>query len=124
MAAQDVVNGKVEETFIGYEGHGILTACIVIRRDSGTQSFGNYQLERPFREDTKRRRAIAFGMEFIRQTIKTVGVDSWEELPGRPCRVVLEGGSITGIGHYFEDRWFIPADLAKEMEAEEAARAQ
>ncbi|HUX00712.1 MAG TPA: hypothetical protein VMY35_07010 [Phycisphaerae bacterium] len=97
-------NGVVESTMLGTEDHGILTAWLHLKFNGTGQGFGGYAFD-------------AFGCEFIRQVLKVLKVDSWEKLPGKPLRVRREhyGGPIVAIGHYIEDRWFVPGELANAM---------
>ena len=44
-------------------------------------------------------------MELIRQIIELVGVEKWEDLPGKHIRVRADNSQVYEIGHYLNDRW-------------------
>lgn len=41
----------------------------------------------------------------------------WEKLPGTYCRIRQDHNKIHAIGHIIEDKWFVPAEMAKTKEA-------
>jgi hypothetical protein len=96
-------NAKIENTYLGYEGHGILTCYLALSYGGSGQSFGGYELKHP-----------AYGINFIDKILKTIGVDSWEQLSGKMIRVKAERTGISAIGHIIEEKWFSPQDLEKE----------
>lgn len=99
----EIQNAIIESTSLGYEGHGIMTCFLYLKYGgSSAQGFGGYNLKGEF------------GMKFIEEVLKIVGVDSWEKLPGKYIRVKYEGkwnSPITAIGNMLEDNWFNPKDL-------------
>ena len=110
----ETVNARITRTMLGYEDHGILTCYLHLDYGGSGQGFGGYSLD-SWDDDEKRRNCVAFGLEFIAQTIKTVGVDKWEDLPGKHIRVRREHNSIHAIGHIVEDKWFSPAKLVEQF---------
>ena len=96
-----IENAKIGRTFLGKEDHGILTTMLNLEGPSWGQGFGGWTL-RP--QDGN---AMA---DYVDQTLKTVGVSSWEELNGQLVRVKRERGLIVAIGHITEDRWFTPKE--------------
>jgi hypothetical protein len=100
-------NARIKGTTLGIEDHGILTAFIDLDYGSGGQSFGGRSLDE-WDEAAKRRVGHAFGSEFILQVLRTLGVSSWEKLPGTPCRVRADWDKVYALGHYLEDKWFDP----------------
>lgn len=66
------------------------------------------------------------GLVAIMRIMDTVGVEKWEDLKGKYCRVKVEGwgGTIHCIGNIIKDKWFNIADffaeeLIKRKEEEE-----
>lgn len=105
-------NAKIVRTMLGIEDHGILTCSIETADGALHQGFGGYAFD-GYDETTKKRHGTAWGMEFIRRTLSTLGVEEWEKLPGTPCRIVADSSKIYRIGHFIEERWFDPeTDLA------------
>lgn len=45
--------------------------------------------------------------------LRTLGVDSWEKLPGCYCRVLRDRprDKIAQIGHFIKDKWFDPTAI-------------
>lgn len=73
--------------------------------------FGGYALDQHVGRDQPR--VAGPGYQAIRCILETLGVDSWEKLPGTLCRIEERGSGIGRIGHIMEDRWF---NLAVYME--------
>ena len=109
-------NAQIESTSLGgYDGGTSVMTCWLHLKygGSGGQGFGGYGLDEPFHKGDKfaGRRGTAYGMEFITRIIATVGVDRWEDLPGKYIRVRARHDKVLAIGNITEDRWFSPDDL-------------
>ena len=109
-------NAKIVSTVLGLEDHGILTCWLMLDGDGWGVGFGGYALD-GYDETKKRRIGAAFGAEYVRALLDTLGIESWEKLPGTVVRVETEGwgGKVQRIGHALKERWFDPAELAKEF---------
>lgn len=97
-----IKNAKITSTQIGNGDRGPSFWIHVDYGNSGGQGFGGYRLGGKFTD------YVLMGI------INAVGVESWEDLKGRPVRVETDsdneyGGTIVKIGHYLEDRWFDPS---------------
>jgi len=108
------VNAKITSTHLGLEGHGIFTAYLQLDTTDGSRSFGGYFLDGY--NSNECRVGTAWGMEFVRRLVATVGKESWETLRGAVCRVRLDGHQVVAIGHFLEDRWFCPKTDLKHLE--------
>lgn len=110
-------NATIESTHLGVEDHGIMTCYLHLKYHGSGQGFGGYALDRQNGErDTKSRRiGTAYGCEFIKRILETVGVDRWEKLPGKHIRVRADHSKVHGIGHIIEDQWFMPDEDLKEF---------
>lgn len=105
-------NAVIGRTTLGYEDHGILTCWLHLEQDGSGQGFGGYRLDAPKDADS------VYTNWWIKRILKTVGANTWEELPCKFVRTVGEDfGIIKGIGHIIEDKWFYPE---KEIEAKKA----
>lgn len=105
-------NARIEDTMLGIENHGVLTAVITVKYGPYNQEFGCLMFD--YDKDGKRvgRRQCA---EFIRHVLDVLAIDAWEALPGCYLRVKHEDAGIRAIGHITEDRWFEPAkDLSSQ----------
>lgn len=87
--------GKIRETFLGFQDHGILTAWLTIEDGlytQGTPAMMGFEEPKPGMDykDPKNRQGSAFGMEFVRRIIKAVGVEKWEDLMGRTIVILRD----------------------------------
>lgn len=93
----EIENANITSTNIGPENHGIFTAGLMLSGAGWGQGFGNYALKHS-----------DHAYHFINGVIKAVGVELWENLPGKVCRVKRDNGLIIAVGHIVEDRWYEP----------------
>jgi hypothetical protein len=105
-------NAKITSTMLGVEDHGILTCFLYLDYGGTCQGFGGYGMDA---YDGKRRVGVAYGMEFIAEVLRTVGVGKWEDLPGKHVRAVANHSKVERIGHIIKDVWFDPELLARKM---------
>lgn len=106
-------NAKIKSTMLGYEDHGMLTCFLMLEQEGCGQGFGGYRLDAPKNAHSN------MGTFWIKRILQTVGVSKWEELSGKYIRVEGEEfGSITGIGHIVEDKWFYPKKEIEEHRSE------
>ncbi|WNM74457.1 hypothetical protein SEA_BEARBQ_55 [Gordonia phage BearBQ] len=82
---------KIGRTAFGYEDHGILTAYLHCSGGGGRRiGVGGYSLDGQPETSGGDRTPSAYGMDWIVQVMKTVGVESWEELPGQRVLVLFD----------------------------------
>lgn len=114
MSNIETKNAVIESTTLGYEGHGIFSAYLQLSYGGSGQSFGGYAMDEyvGVRGERGARIGTAYGMDFIIAVMKTVGVESWEDLKGKHIRVTASSDKVHSIGHFLEDRWFDPSTLA------------
>lgn len=100
---------------LGFEGHGILTCYVYLESEKYSCGFGGYALD-SYSASLKKRVGVGFGVDFIVALLETVGVEKWEDLPGKYVRINSEGwgGKILCIGHITENKWFDPKVLLQE----------
>lgn len=102
-----IKNAIIESTMLGREDHGILTFFINIRFDGGVHySVGGYCLDE-YDPANETRVYSPKSMEIISKILEVVGVNTWEELPGKYIRFEDDGWghSIVKIGNIMEDKW-------------------
>lgn len=76
---------KVTRTFLGLEGHGILTAYLIVDYGGSSQSIGGYALH-------------GVGTVFLERILSACGVESWEALVGRTIYVLTDdAGRVVGV---------------------------
>ena len=102
-----ITNAKIAKTMLGIEDHGIMSFFVFCDWDGSGGGFGGYALD-SFDGRDKPRKGHGLSYQAIRQIIETVGVTSWEKLPGTLVRIEDNGPgrTLTKIGHIIEDRWF------------------
>lgn len=103
-----IKNAKIDHTMFGREDHGIMTFSICISTAEYSCWIGNYAIDCYDRE-TESRKFTAKGLEAISKILEVVGVDTWEELPGKYIRIKDSGGwgsTVDEIGNLIEDEWF------------------
>jgi hypothetical protein len=98
----EIKNARIESVYLGLESHGILTCYLNLDYGGLAQSFGGFELKHP-----------DYGMEFIHRILRVVGVESWEQLPGKTIRAKCDNSKVYGIAHIIEPKWFHPEDLRK-----------
>ena len=109
----------IESTFFGFEDHGCLTFSLHIEQNHSYQGMGGYSIGVGHRSRAKVEDIVGSkcGTEAMARIMWAVGVNSWEELKGKYCRIKRETNSwnapITSIGHIVDDKWF---NLQKYME--------
>lgn len=102
-----IKNAKICSTMLGREDHGIMTFMIYISTDCSYCGIGGYCLDE-FNSATQTRVFRAKSMEAISKILEVVGVDKWEDLPGKYIRFEDNGfgSTVTKIGNIIEEKWF------------------
>lgn len=102
-----ISNARITSTMLGREDHGIMTWMIYIKASNFSCGIGGYCLDE-YDKETKTRVFRAESMESVSKLLDVVGVDKWEDLPGKYIRFEDNGwGSIvTKIGNIIENKWF------------------
>lgn len=101
--AIEIRNAVIGSAEISVANHGAVIVWLNLKYEGDGQSFGgfaNYVPDFPDRDTT--------GM-FVWEILKTVGVQKWSELAGKPLRVKADWSKVYAIGNFIEDRWFEPA---------------
>lgn len=97
----EINNAKITGTSLGFEDHGIMTSWLTLEWDGGGIGVGGYVL------------GGQSGIDFIKETLKVIGVEKWEDLKGKYCRVETGGigSTATAIGNIIEDKWLNPKEF-------------
>lgn len=101
-----IKNAKIRSTMLGRENHEIMTFMIYISADGFDCGIGGYWLDE-FNSATQTRVFRAESMEAISKVLEVVGVDKWEDLPGKYIRFEDNGwgSKVTKIGNIIEEKW-------------------
>lgn len=113
MNNNEIINAKITGTMLGLEDHGIFTSYLYLDYEKGmSQGFGGYVL------------GDKYGSYYIKEILRVVGVEKWEDLKGKHIRVKRDlaqpsgwGYSIKAIGNILEDIWFDPKQLAEDLKS-------
>lgn len=102
-----IKNARITSTMLGREDHGIMTFMIYIDAGDFSCGVGGFCLDE-FNTTTQTRVFRAESMEVISKILDVVGVDKWEDLPGKHIRFedVGWGSTVTKIGNIITDKWF------------------
>lgn len=102
-----ISNARIRSTMLGREDHGIMTFMIYIDACNFSGGIGGFFLDE-YSNDIKARVFRAESMEAISEILDVVGVDKWEDLPGKYIRFEDDGwnSTITKIGNIINDKWF------------------
>ena len=100
-----VKNAKIERTMLGVEDHGIMSFMLHLDYGGAGQGAGGYALDQ-YDKERKLRIGWGPGLLLLRTILETVGVESWEKLPGQHIRVRASHSKVHAIGHFLDDkRW-------------------
>lgn len=102
-----ITNARIKSTMLGREDHGIMTWMIYIDAEDFSCGVGGYCLD-SYDKETKTRVFRAESMESVSKLLEVVGVDKWEDLPGKYIRFEDSGwgSTVTKIGNIIKDDWF------------------
>jgi hypothetical protein len=101
-----IENARITTTTLGIEDHGMFTYYVGLEMESLSVSFGGYIL------------GGEFTTQAIKRLLETVGVEKWEDLPGKHVRVEHEGwgGKALKLGHIINNSKWLDLDaLSKEF---------
>lgn len=110
----EILNARIEDTFLGREDHGILTFTIGLNTDRYMCQYGGFSLDRTASDGTHE--YYPAGLEAISKLIEVVGARSWEDLRGRLVRIAVSDRSVVAIGHILHDAWVDMREVFKNGE--------
>jgi len=107
----DGVPAVIQETFLGLNDHGIFDAWLHLAGQGWGQGFGGYALDQ-WDAGLNRRIGTGFGLDWVGEILRTLGVESWEKVKGQEVIALYSegdswGGQIKGFAHTLEDRAMI-----------------
>ena len=111
----EILNAKITNTKLGLD-HGCLTAYIFLEGNGWGCGFGGYCLDHWFADIGDHHSSDGYGV--IIELMKTLEVESWEELKDQYIRVETQqgwGGNVIKIGHLIKDKWFSFKDYFEEV---------
>lgn len=102
---KEILNAQITSTKLG-EDHGCLTAYIFLEGDGWGVIFGGYCLDHWCADVGEHSSLDGYGA--VIELMKTLEVDSWEQLKGQYVRVEFEeqGREVIRIGQLMKNKWF------------------
>lgn len=98
-----IVNAIIEETYLGNDEFGYLRYVLHIKITGNTStSYGTHDLR-------------FYGIDLINKLLATIGVGSWEKIPGTPIRIKKQSRMVIDIGNLLEDNWLDLEALANQI---------
>ena len=103
-----IVNAKITDVTISMADHDCLTFDIRLDGGSWGVSVGGYCIGKGYLGAKEFSAENGGGLVAMMRIMDTVGVERWEDLKGKYCRVKDNGwgSTITTIGNIIEDKWF------------------
>jgi hypothetical protein len=109
---------KIDSTHLGSEDHGITTAFLHCSWKGGAVGVGGFCLDVSTGKPDYKRRGTAYGLDHILRLMETVGVNRWEDLPGKQVIVLFQtenhlGSTSAGIANVLNDEVLILKEHAE-----------
>ena len=116
----EISNAKIENASITMADHGCLTWYLSLKGSGWGVSIGGYVIGHGYL-DAKEFKGSEKGTESLMRVMDTIGVEKWEDLPGKYVRVYSEGwgSQITKFGNIIEDKWFDCREFFSHKELED-----
>jgi len=89
-------NARIESTMLGKEDHGMFTFYLHLDYGGSGQGAGGYCLSD---------KNGYVSLKIIGKILEIVGVETWEELVGKPIRVRCTNMKVYAIGNLLKDEW-------------------
>lgn len=103
MAKNEIINVKISKPKLYIEDHGCLTFDFILHGYGFGCCFGGYSIG-----NVSDKSATGAGLSAMMYIMDVVGVNCWDDLDGKYCRVVDPGcgSSVSKIGNIIDDKWF------------------
>ena len=103
-----IENAKITRTSLTMADHGCLTYWLFVEGSGWGCGIGGYAIGRGYLDADTFDGVNGYGIESMMRIMDTVGVDRWEDLPGKYIRVETEGwgSSIHKIDNLISPKWF------------------
>ena len=104
-----IVNAKITGTTLTMEAHGCLSFYIFVECDGWSCGIGGYCIGHGYVGcNAEEFSSSEKGLVAMMRIMDVVGVEKWEDLPGKYIRIVDDGwgSKITKIGNIVKDKWF------------------
>ena len=109
-----MMNAKITNVSLTMENHGVLVFYLMLEGGGWGVSFGGYVIGKGYL-GAEKFEGCAKGIEAIMRIMNVIGVDRWEDLEGKYCRIKEDGirENVHTIGNILEDKWFDAKEFFK-----------
>jgi anti-sigma regulatory factor (Ser/Thr protein kinase) len=117
----EIENVKITKVSISMSDYGCLTFWLTLEGYGWGVGYGGYCIGKGYLGADEFSAENGGGLVAMMRIMDTVGVEKWEDLVGKYCRVQTEGwgGKITTIGNIMNDKWFDIDKFFKEYKEQE-----
>ena len=121
---KQIENVKIVDTSITMADHGVLTFYLTVEGNCWGIGIGGYVIGHGYLGADTFEADRGEGLEAMMRIMDTVGVEKWEDLKGKYCRVVCTGwgDGVYEIGNLITDKWFNLKKFFEEKKAERGER--
>ena len=108
-----IENVKITNTSLSMADHGLLTFDVFVEGDGFGCAIGGYCIGKGYLGAENFTADNGVGLEAMMRIMDVVGVEKWEDLKGKYCRIQSDGwgSSIHVIGNLIKDKWFDLGDF-------------
>ena len=108
-----IENAKITDVSLTFADHGYLTFYLTVEGNGWGVEVGGYCIGKGHL-NAKEFTATDKGLVAMMKIMDAIGVNTWEELKGKYCRVEINGigESVHKIGNIIRDKW---VDLKEEF---------
>lgn len=114
----EIENAKITKASITMADHGCLTFWVYLEGYGWGCGFGGYCIGKGFLggNDDEFTAEYGDGLVAMMRVMNVVGVEKWEDLPGKYIRCKVGRGSegVKEIGNIIKNKWFNIADFFKQ----------
>ena len=101
------INMKITNVSLNMKNHGVLTFDLTLEGAGCGVVYGGFCLGNGYLGSDSFKGSAA-GIECLMRIMDVIGVDAWEDLKGKYCRILMSGwgDTVKVIGNIIEDKWF------------------
>ncbi|MBO5384532.1 MAG: hypothetical protein J6A30_09555 [Ruminococcus sp.] len=105
---KEICNVKITGTSITMSDRGCLTFYVTVEGASMGCNLGGYCIGHGYLGSEEFRAEKGSGLVAMMNIMNVVGVERWEDLKGKYCRIASNGygQTVDEIGNLIEDKWF------------------
>lgn len=103
-----IENARIEKVTLSMADHGCLSFHVVVEMNGAGVAIGGYVIGKGYLGSKTFTASTGAGLVAMMRIMDVVGVERWEDLEGKYCRIESNGwGSrVTTIGNIIADKWF------------------